>query len=103
MKRQTLVEKFVSEGEQQRLLDQERFILEATECVARVMEKEGVSKSTLAKQLGKSTAFVTQVLGGGRNMTMRTLADILSVLGYIPVLTAKPRDVRARQRGNVAS
>ena len=90
MKSKSYFEKFVSDSNRRRLINQEMFILEATECLARLLEKEGVSKTELAKRLGKSRAFVTQVLAGGRNMTMRTFADILSVLGYQGKITVQP-------------
>lgn len=82
MARKTVYGHFVSSESRNRLLAQERLILEATECIARVMQKENVSKADLADRLGRSKAFVTQLLGGGRNMTMRTFADVMSVLGY---------------------
>jgi transcriptional regulator with XRE-family HTH domain len=61
---------------------QEQLLFDATELISRAMEQQGVSKSDLAKRLGKSKAFVTQVLGGQSNMTLRTLSDLASALGY---------------------
>jgi transcriptional regulator with XRE-family HTH domain len=59
---------------QQLLFQQERAVLLATEEVLKLMEREGISKADLAKALGKSKAYITQALSGGRNMTIRTLA-----------------------------
>ena len=61
------------------------------------MEKEDVTKAELAKRLGKSKAFVTQMLSGSRNMTIHTLADVAFVLGYkieLDPVTSKQRWVR---------
>lgn len=80
--RKSTFEEIYSDKSRRRLLEQERFILEATECLARVMEKENISKVELSEKLGKSKAFVTQVLAGGRNMTIRTFADFMFTLGY---------------------
>ena len=46
----------------------------ATEEILQLMDREGISKADLARELGKSKAYVTQALSGGRNMTLRTLA-----------------------------
>ncbi|MBI2113578.1 MAG: helix-turn-helix transcriptional regulator [candidate division NC10 bacterium] len=59
---------------QRLLFEQERAVLLATEELLKLMEREGISKANLAKALGKSKAYITQALSGGRNMTIRTLA-----------------------------
>lgn len=64
-----------------RLLRQEELILKATEVLSQQLELQRVSKVELARRLGKSKAFVTQVLSGGRNLTLRTLADFADALG----------------------
>ena len=65
-----------------RLLAQEELILEVTEVLCGLLEAETISKKELAERLGKSKGFVSQLLNGGRNLTLRTVADILHVLGY---------------------
>jgi transcriptional regulator with XRE-family HTH domain len=59
-----------------RLLAQEELILDATETIITLLEERGVSRADLAKRLGKSKGFVSQILSGERNMTLRTLADV---------------------------
>jgi hypothetical protein len=76
MERRTGYEAFASSSAQKRrLLRQEELILEVTEALARAIAAEGISKAELATRLGKSKAFVSQVLAGGRNLTLRTMAD----------------------------
>ncbi len=70
-----------------RLLAQEELILEVTEVLCGLLEEETISKKELADRLGKSKGFVSQLLNGGRNLTLRTVADILHVLGYKVFLT----------------
>lgn len=65
-----------------RLVHQERLLLEVTELLAEEMKRRGVSRAELAKRLGKSKAFVTQVLRGRHNMTVRTLADLTWALAF---------------------
>ena len=60
----------------------ERLILEASELILETMEQNGVTRSYLAKKIGKTKGHVSQLLDGERNMTLRTLAEIAYVLGY---------------------
>jgi transcriptional regulator with XRE-family HTH domain len=65
-----------------KLLAQEELLLEVTETICELLKEEKITRKELADRLGKSKGFVSQLLGGGRNLTLRTVADILHVLGY---------------------
>lgn len=67
--------------ERERLYAQEKLIVDAAEEIWAAMDDSKVSKAQLATSLGKSKAFVSQILSGSRNMTLRTMADIASSLG----------------------
>lgn len=58
-----------------------------TEDILVILEDMGVSKAELAKRLGKSRSYVTQILSGSRNMTIGSLSDICFVLGVKPQIT----------------
>jgi transcriptional regulator with XRE-family HTH domain len=62
-------------------LRQEELILDATEALARALRSSGLTQSELAARLGKTKGFVSQILGGGKNLTLRTLADVAGALG----------------------
>ena len=64
----------------QRLLEQERLLLDVTESIAALLEKQNVSRAELARRLGKSPAFVTKLLRGDNNFTLRTLSDVFFAL-----------------------
>jgi len=51
-----------------------------TYSIARLVAEQNVSKADLARHLGKSRAWVTQLLSGSANMTIRTLAEVTYVL-----------------------
>jgi transcriptional regulator with XRE-family HTH domain len=53
-----------------------------TEGLSEMLEKEGVKQTELAERLGKTKGFVSQILAGGRNLTLRTIADVADALGY---------------------
>lgn len=52
--------------------------------IAEYMEDTGVSKAELARRLGSSRAFVTKVLAGDANMTLKTFSKVLFHLGAKP-------------------
>jgi transcriptional regulator with XRE-family HTH domain len=64
-------------SEEQRVYAQEIGMLMAAQAVVEAMEAAHLSRAELAKRIGKSKGFVSQVLSGSRNMTMRTLGDFL--------------------------
>jgi len=83
----TLMDEFFEDPEFARLMAQEDLIMEVTETLWELLEKEKISRKELADRLGKTKGFVSQLLNGGRNLTLRTVADILHVLGYKVTLT----------------
>ena len=83
----TLLDKYLEDPEFARLMAQGDLIMEVTETLCELLEKEKISRKELADRLGKSKGFVSQLLNGGRNLTLRTVADILHVLGYKVALT----------------
>jgi transcriptional regulator with XRE-family HTH domain len=83
----TILDEYLKDDEFRRLFAQEDLILEVTETLCELLEKEKISRKELADRLGKSKGFVSQLLNGGRNLTLRTVADILHVLGYRASLT----------------
>ena len=93
----TILDEYLKDEEFRRLFSQEDLIMEVTETLCELLEKEEVSRKELADRLGKSKGFVSQLLNGGRNLTLRTVADILHVLGY--KVSLKPQ--KLRQESNV--
>jgi transcriptional regulator with XRE-family HTH domain len=77
----TVVERFVEDPRHMRLYQQERAIYEVTDLIESLMEELGVSRAELARRLGKSRAWVTQLLDGEANKTIRTVADVFAALG----------------------
>lgn len=78
-----------------RLVEQETLILEATERIAELLDASELRRKDLAKRLGVSKPFVTQVMSGDRNMTLRTLADLAFALGHRIEVAAVPLEGKA--------
>ncbi len=62
----------------------EELVFNVTEDLLVIMEDMHISKSELARTLGKSKSYVSQVLSGSRNMTLGSLSDICFALGFKP-------------------
>ncbi len=56
-------------------------MLTVTAAIINEMESQGVTRTQLAERVGCTKAFVSQVLNGSRNMTLRTIADLAWALG----------------------
>lgn len=77
---------FYEEGKEfsrasEKLFARENLVFNVTEDILVAMEKMQINKKELARKLGKSQSYVTQMLSGARNMTLGTLSDIAFVLG----------------------
>ena len=77
----SLLEEYISDPDNMRRFQQERAIYKVTELLEQAMGLSGVSRTQLARRLGKTKAWVTQLLDGEGNKTVRTIADVLAVLG----------------------
>jgi transcriptional regulator with XRE-family HTH domain len=85
-----------------RLFQQERAIYEATELLEDVMRETGVTRTELAKRLGKSKGWVTQLLDGEANKTIRTIADAFAVLGREFHCSQRPIQIGTKRTSRTA-
>lgn len=79
----------------QRTREEELLILTATELVEELLERRGMNRAQLAKELGRTKGYVTQVMSG-RNMTLRTLAQLGFALDHRIRLQPLPLNVAGR-------
>ena len=96
----------IEDPEFRRLLSIEALVAEASETVAGLMAEQNLSNADLARRLNKSRAWVTQLLSGKANMTIRTLAEVVYTLGAEAKLVAGRLRVgmqTSRGRGRVGS
>jgi transcriptional regulator with XRE-family HTH domain len=80
----------MEDPEFRKLLAIESLVAESSEVIASLMAEQNVSKAALARRLNKSRAWVTQLLSGNANMTVRTLAEVAHVLDAEVKLHAQP-------------
>ncbi len=88
MIKQSIFEQYIESPQRQRIIEQERVLVDAAELVSKAMEFRCVTRTDLANKLDHSKAYVTQVLRGNQNLTLKTLADVLHVLNCRLILAA---------------
>ena len=81
MSERGLLDRWVEEWDRDPDYLVEGVLLAATERICELMDKHGISRAELARRLGKSRAYVTRVLNGQPNMTLKTLTQIAVALG----------------------
>jgi transcriptional regulator with XRE-family HTH domain len=89
-------ELLMADPEFRRLLAVETLVAEAAEAVSALMAEQNVAKADLARRLNKSRAWVTQLLSGKTNMTIRTLAEVAYVLDAEVKLKPQPARWKAK-------
>jgi transcriptional regulator with XRE-family HTH domain len=62
---------------------QNRVIVDVAVALNRALDAADLSQKELAGRLGKTEGYVSQVLSGGANMTLRTLGDFAYGLGCV--------------------
>lgn len=77
----TLSDRITKSKEGMQIWQQERIIFEATERICELMEMQEISRADLARNLGTTKSYITQLLDGRANMTLRKLSDVFVSLG----------------------
>ena len=76
----------------------ENVIIEFTEKVAAAMQERGMSRVELAQRLGVSKAFVTKLLNGNPNLTIRTMVSLAAALECELLVDIQPRAQSSHNR-----
>lgn len=63
--------------EEVRLYAQDALLLNASAVINEAIEEAGLSRADVAERIGKTKSYVSQALSGSRNMTLKTMADLL--------------------------
>ncbi len=66
----------------------EGLIADTAQLIWDLLERRNLKQADLARQLNKTPAFVSQLLNGKANMTIRTLADVVYALGATVMIDA---------------
>ena len=61
--------------------------LELSHYIADIMAREGLTQRAMARRLGVSEAYVSRVLGGHPNLTLKSIAKMSLALGLRPSIS----------------
>lgn len=78
--RNSLVPELETDREVQKLYEEEGLVLEVTEAICELLQKQNVKRVELAKRLCVDKSYITQLLDGSSNMTLKTISDVLFCL-----------------------
>lgn len=70
--------------------------------IAEYMGVHGISKSALASKMGTSKAFISKVLSGDANLTIKTISKILFAIGAKPEVKVVDRDNQVKWFGIIS-
>lgn len=79
-----------SSKEFRREVEAEALVMSATDGICEMLEKNGMSRADLAREIGRTRGYVTQLLSGERNMTLHTLSDLAFACNARVALTWEP-------------
>ena len=88
MERKELYHDLIENEEDRRLMGQEDLIFDVSQLLWDTLEESGVSRAELARRLGTSESYITKLLRGCSNLTLRSIADIFGALGKRVVVKA---------------
>ncbi len=87
------LDSILSDPATRRRYAQNSLIVDTAVALNKALEAADVNQRELAQRLGRSEGFVSQVLSGGGNLTLRTLADFAYGLDCTIDLALRPLDV----------
>ena len=74
----------------ERLVAEEDLILAVTDALTEALDEAHLSQADLAERLNLSAPRISQIFGGGNNLTLRTISNIANVLSLRPTFTLIP-------------
>jgi len=69
----------------------ENILLEVGENIALFMKEQNLSRAQMADRLGVSRAYVTKILNGNPNLTIKSLLSLSDVLEKDLVISFRPK------------
>ena len=84
------VDRQLEDPEFRRGFEQELVSQRFGDALQSALERQGITRSDLAKRLGKTRSAVTQVLRHGRNLTIKKMVELASAIGYEIEIELRP-------------
>ena len=95
-KNKTLLDQFAESPQNQLFIESEKLIIDVALMIEDLMKEKDINKTQLAKKLGVSQSSISQFLDGRRNMTLRTISELLFNLGERLLVSSESLDIEAK-------
>ena len=82
-------------------LAQTKALLRASNLIFEAMEEKGINQNDLARKLKVSKGYVSRILSGHENMSIKNVARILYFLDKEFILTAKDKIIAKKEESNI--
>jgi transcriptional regulator with XRE-family HTH domain len=92
----TKFDELMSDPEFRKLYAIEGLIADASQFISDLLERRNMKQADLARVLNKTPAFVSQLLSGKTNITVRTLAEVAHALGASVKIEAVDEEYRKK-------
>ncbi len=76
--------------ESRRFHERDRLAVWTIDAIAGLVQDQGLSKAELARKIGTSRSYVTQIFSGSKNLTLATVADLAWALGLRACVKFEP-------------
>lgn len=74
----------------------EKILLQLGEDICLLMEQQGLNRTHLAERMGVSPAYITKILSGNPNLTIKSLLKLTDAMGKELTLQFSPRAAQKR-------
>src|SRR3990167_6727771 len=74
----------------------EKILLQLGEDICLLMEQQGLSRTQLAERMGVSPAYITKILSGNPNLTIKSLLKLADAMCKELMLQFSPRAAQKR-------
>lgn len=61
---------------------EEAALASAQAAICKVMKDSGLSQSEVARKMGRDRSYISRILSGSHNLTVKTMARTMAVCGY---------------------
>jgi len=103
-KRRSTYQDFLeSSPRNRRLLREEELLSDVAAELSEALLRKGVTRTGFAVLLGRTKGYVSQILAGDRNLTLRTVADVADALDHEVKLTIRPAQSTRNRCGDVVN
>ena len=92
------IRNFIKENENSFWFKLEELLYDLTETIYERMKQKGISQRELAKRLGVSDAYISKILKGNENISLKTLIKLALALGLNVEIKMQPIEQRSYRK-----